>query len=151
MTGRRPGFTLLELLIVVVVIGLLASIGVRYRGDLVERARVSRAATEIRALELDIGRYQLVNNALPPNLAAIDRDGFPDPWGNPYVYAPLAGSGGDVSAARKDRFLVPINSDFDLYSKGRDGQSFAPLTAKASHDDVIRAADGAYVGIASGY
>ncbi len=50
--------------------------------------------------------------------------------------------------ARKDRFLVPINSDYDLYSKGRDGESVAPLTAKKSHDDVIRANDGAFVGLA---
>lgn len=49
---------------------------------------------------------------------------------------------------RKDRFLVPINSDYDLYSKGRDGESVAPLTAKQSHDDVVRANDGAFVGLA---
>jgi general secretion pathway protein G len=51
--------------------------------------------------------------------------------------------------ARKDKFLVPINSDYDLYSDGQDGQSASPLTAKASQDDIVRAANGRYVGLAS--
>ncbi len=49
---------------------------------------------------------------------------------------------------RKDRFLHPINSDYDLYSMGKDGESVEPLTAKKSHDDVIRANDGSFVGLA---
>jgi general secretion pathway protein G len=49
---------------------------------------------------------------------------------------------------RKDRFLVPINSRFDLYSMGRDRASVPPLTAKVSQDDIIRADDGAFVGLA---
>ncbi len=52
---------------------------------------------------------------------------------------------------RKDKFLVPINTDFDLYSMGEDGKSVPPLTAKASRDDIIRANDGGYIGPASGY
>ncbi len=48
---------------------------------------------------------------------------------------------------RKDRFLHPINSDYDLYSMGKDGESVEPLTAKKSHDDVIRANDGSFVGL----
>jgi len=51
--------------------------------------------------------------------------------------------------ARKDRFLVPLNSDYDLYSDGQDGQTTAPITAQKSQDDIIRASDGAYVGLAS--
>jgi general secretion pathway protein G len=52
---------------------------------------------------------------------------------------------------RKDRFLVPINTFFDLYSMGKDGQSVSPLTAQASRDDVIWANDGAFIGRASDY
>ncbi len=52
---------------------------------------------------------------------------------------------------RKDRFLVPLNSDFDLYSKGPDRKSVPPLTAEASRDDIIRANDGGYIGLASEY
>ena len=52
---------------------------------------------------------------------------------------------------RKDRFLVPINTYFDLYSTGEDGESVSPLTAKASQDDVIWANDGDFIGPASNY
>lgn len=61
------------------------------------------------------------------------------------------GGGGGVGQARKDQFLVPLNSDYDLYSKGPDGKSSPPLTAKESRDDIIRANDGAYFGLASEY
>ena len=47
--------------------------------------------------------------------------------------------------------VVPINSDFDLYSMGEDGKSKSPLTAKPSHDDIVRANDGAFIGLATDY
>lgn len=59
------------------------------------------------------------------------------------------GGGGAAAQARKDRFLVPINTDFDLYSMGKDGTSVPSLTAAASRDDVVRAANGAFIGLAS--
>jgi general secretion pathway protein G len=59
------------------------------------------------------------------------------------------GGGNPPVQPRKDRFLVPINSDFDLYSMGKDRETVAPLTAKKSHDDIVRANDGAFVGLAS--
>jgi len=52
---------------------------------------------------------------------------------NPYGYLKL----GDKKAhghARKNHSLVPINTDFDLYSTGPDGRSSPPLTAKHSRD-----------------
>jgi len=99
-----------------------------------------------------------------------------DPWGRRYQYLRLAnpsdngngngngngkgkgkGKGKDPkepkeqAKPRKDNFLVPINSDFDLYSMGPDGKSVAPLTAKHSRDDIIRANNGGYFGPASEY
>ena len=56
-----------------------------------------------------------------------------------------------MGQARKDRFLVPINSDYDLYSMGPDGGSVPPLTAALSRDDIIRANNGDYFGLASGF
>lgn len=52
---------------------------------------------------------------------------------------------------RKDKNLVPINSDFDLYSKGPDGQSASPLTASISQDDIVRGRNGTFFGKASEY
>jgi hypothetical protein len=52
---------------------------------------------------------------------------------------------------RKDHQLHPINCDYDLYSMGKDGKTAAPLTAKISQDDIIRANNGGYVGLVSNY
>jgi general secretion pathway protein G len=78
-----------------------------------------------------------------------------DAWGNPYQYLKIAGAdlkgSGKDQQARKDHFMVPVNSDYDLYSMGPDGRSKAPFTAQASRDDIVRANDGRYVGLASEY
>ena len=58
---------------------------------------------------------------------------------------------GKKAKQRKDHSLHPLNSTYDLYSMGKDGDSKAPLTAQASRDDIIRANDGGYIGLASGY
>ena len=65
----------------------------------------------------------------------------------PFVAQVVFGKGG----MRKDRFLVPINTYFDLYSMGKDGKSVPPLTAQASQDDVLWANDGGFIGLASQY
>jgi general secretion pathway protein G len=51
--------------------------------------------------------------------------------------------------ARKDYSLVPLNTDYDLYSRGKDGQSAPPLPATVSQDDVLRANNGGFIGLAS--
>ena len=63
------------------------------------------------------------------------------------------GGGGrpNPPGARKDKFLHPINTAFDLYSVGPDGSTNTPLTAKVSHDDVIMANDGGFIGWATNY
>ena len=47
--------------------------------------------------------------------------------------------------------MNPVNSDYDLYSRGPDGQTQAQFTAQKARDDIVRAADGAYVGIAQDF
>jgi general secretion pathway protein G len=140
------GFTLVEVLVAIAIVGTLAALTVpRYH----TQAQVVRAAKELRMLEIEIASYQGENGTLPPSLAAIGRATLKDPWGNPYRY--LVVSGAALKNLRKDRFLVPINSDYDLYSTGPDGQTLAPLSSKAGRDDIVRANDGGYVGTASQY
>jgi general secretion pathway protein G len=52
---------------------------------------------------------------------------------------------------RRDKNVNPINSDFDLYSKGADKNSKMQLDNKVSLDDVVRANDGDFYGLASKY
>jgi general secretion pathway protein G len=65
------------------------------------------------------------------------------------AYAAQPAGNGPAAKPRKDRFLHPINSDYDLYSMGKDGKTVESLTAKMSHDDVIRGNDGQFVGLAA--
>ena len=142
------GFALIELLSVVAIIGVLAAIAIPRNREIVERARVAKAIGDLRTLAIDI--YSA--DPLPSSLATINRNTLLDPWGRPYVYLLFpVGRRGVPGGARKDRFLVPINSQFDLYSLGKDGVSSPPLTSRRSRDDVIMANDGGYYGLASKY
>lgn len=150
IAGRRRsrGFTLVELLIVVAVFLTICAIAIPNLMAAMDQARVARAVSEIHTLEDGITLYLVINGTLPDDLSQVGYGNLNDPWGNPYEYlnhSTMKGNG----KARKDRFLVPLNSDYDLYSKGKDGQSTSPLTAQKSQDDVIRASDGSYDGLAS--
>jgi general secretion pathway protein G len=115
-----------------------------------EYAKTAKAVADIHALGNDIQAYEFTKDKFPDTLGDIGYGGRLDPWGNPYQYLNFANVNGN-GKMRKDRFLVPINTNFDLYSMGKDGQSVSPLTAKASHDDVIWANDGSFVGLASDF
>lgn len=154
---RCSGFTLVELLVSVAIVGILSAIGILNMSTAIEKARVTRAIAEIRGMEKEIAKYELDNNGLPETLSDIGWGSRLDPWGSPYQYLNFAtaahgnghGSGGVPGRARKDKSLVPLNSTYDLYSMGRDGKSRTPLTARDSWDDVVRAGDGAFVGLAT--
>lgn len=149
LAGQQHGWTLVELMIVLAIIATLAAIAIPLYADVTERARVARAIAEVRILDSEIAAFEGVNRRLPTSLAEIGRGTLKDPWGNPYQYLEFAvGPAGQI---RKDHALHPLNSTYDLYSKGKDGQSQPPLTAITSRDDIIRANDGGYVGPASGY
>lgn len=143
------GLTLIELLVILAVIGILATIAVFVYANFAEQARIARAVADIANLSSEIQTFEATNERLPNNLAEIGRATFLDPWGRPYEYLNFAL--GALGLQRKDLALVPINTDFDLYSKGKDGASQPALTASASRDDIVRANDGQFIGLASGY
>ena len=122
-TRKNAGFTLLELLVVVVIIGLLAGfVAPRYFGQ-VGKSEVNVAKAQLDALEkaldqyrLDTGRYPSAELGLkalverPPSDPKWNgpylRKAIPlDPWGKPYLYR-IPGEKGE----------------FDLLSFGKDGQ-----------------------------
>lgn len=119
----RAGFTLLELLVVIVILGLLAAyIGPKYFSQL-GKAEVTAARAQIEAFEkaldafrLDVGRYPTTEEGLDSLLVRpVSADKWngpylkkavpPDPWGKPYVY----------------RF-PGARGEYDIVSHGRDGQ-----------------------------
>jgi general secretion pathway protein G len=144
----RRGLTLIELVMVLGLIATLSTIALFLYANFTEKAMVARAIADIANISSEISTFEMMNERLPTNLAEINRATFKDPWGRPYEYLDVSASPG---LARKDQALVPINSDFDLYSKGKDGGSAAPLTASQSQDDIVRGNDGQFIGLASNF
>ncbi len=141
-------------MITVALIGTLVAIVIPVYQHYVDKAASARTIAEVRMLDSEIKGYENSYEGLPDTLAQVGRGNFLDYWGTPYEYMNITcqvvsqGKCNASQGARKDHFLVPLNSDFDLYSKGADGDSKAPLTAQASWDDIVRANDGAFVGLA---
>jgi general secretion pathway protein G len=155
-TGSRAcaplcaGFTLLELLLVVALIATLAAMGLPTYFHALEKARVTRAIGDIKNISITINIRLLQSGTYPASLSEVDSDQLLDPWGHPYEYLNLADAK-NHGKSRKDKNLVPLNADFDLYSMGRDGSSVSALTAKASQDDIVRANNGGFIGLAADY
>ena len=126
---RLAAFTLIELMVVIVILGILAAFVVPRLTKRPEDARVTKARVEISNLEQALELYYLDNGAYPsteqglsalvekPQTGDIPQNwkegGYlakgrlpADPWGNPYVY---------VSPGIH-------NTDYDLFSLGKDGQ-----------------------------
>ena len=113
MKRQSAGFTLLELLVVIVIIGLLAGyVAPRYFSQ-VGKSEVQVARAQIDALEKALDHYRLDKRRYPTaeeGLAAVQpylKKQLPnDPWGHPYVYK-----------------ATSTNNDFQVISYGRDGKA----------------------------
>jgi general secretion pathway protein G len=152
MKRHSQGFTLIEVLIAMTVIIALAAIAIQQFASYRTAGDMSLAVTQLRSLDNHIKSYKLNNERYPNSLSDLPQVAMPDPWGRPYQYLNIEDADPKVKGqVRKDKNLVRINSDFDLYSMGADGNTTPALTAPASQDDIVRANDGGYFGLASKY
>jgi general secretion pathway protein G len=123
-TSRRAGFTLIEILVVVVILGILATVIVPKIMSRPEQARIVKARVDIKAIESSLNLYKIDNGRYPtteqglralvekPTSGEIPKnwskylDKIPvDPWGKGYLY------------------LSPgAHGDFDVMSYGPDGE-----------------------------
>ena len=123
-TGGRSGFTLIEVLLVVVIIGILVGVAIPRLGGRVRQAEISRARADIQSIGLALRMYELDNGEYPSSLQALVSDpgglrnwngpyldsGLPqDPWGREYTYA-------RTDASYRLRSLGPdgVESDSDI-------------------------------------
>lgn len=116
---RRSGFTLLELLLVLVILVVIAGFGIQAFGGVRDRAKIQQSKVELGMLSQSLKRYEMLLNGLPTSLDALsvkpseadtdwvkmlDKPISKDPWGSPYEYK-------------------PNGSEFELKSIGPDRQS----------------------------
>ncbi len=146
MRRTSRAFTLVELAIVLAIAGILLAIAVPRYQSYIDRTRLAQAVTELGDMSTTIKKRQITTGALPDALADVGYDNKLDPWGRAYQYANLVKNSG---LARTNKAAAPINSDFDLYSPGADGLSSQSLSSAESRDDIVRARDGRFIGLAS--
>jgi general secretion pathway protein G len=138
-SARQSGFTLIEIMVVIVILGIMAALVVPNLAGRQDQAQVTAAKSDLRALGNALEMYKLDNFNYPSTEqgleALVDKPtGFPeaknwkgggyvrklpaDPWGNPYRY-------------------ISSGSGFELYSLGADGQEGGQeYAADLRYDDV---------------
>jgi len=145
----KRGFTLLELIMVVALIAVLATLSIPSYTNLKNSAKNGRCKAEIRTIEKVILASFTDKGRLPATLSVAGPEAaINDPWGHPYVYFDIADAGG-AGTPYIDFNTQNLNTDFDLYSMGQDGDTAHDLTVDPSHvksyDDIVRCNDGASV------
>ena len=95
--STRSGFTLIEVILVVVIIGILAGIAIPRLGGKTGKAKIAAARSNIQAISMAIQEYEIINGEYPSSLDGLldeskggpfmEKKSIPmDPWGNPFVY-----------------------------------------------------------------
>lgn len=119
-------------------------------GVFIERARIAAAVADIGEIHIAVQRFDLNARRFPTGLDEVGLESLNDPWGNPYQFLSFDGVEGN-GPKRKNKNMVPVNMDYDIYSMGPDGETSTPFTSSAGEDDIVMAGDGQYFGTAGKY
>lgn len=160
---RQDGFSIFELLIALVIASILGTISVWAFGSSAPdcsnpdakqnplmRAKIAETSGNLGEIHMALSRFELSHDRYPTTLAEAGVDDVLDPWGNPYQYLVVFGRQ-DVGPVRKDHNLKPVNTGYDIYSMGPDGETASPFTSTLGQDDIVMAGDGDYFGLACQY
>lgn len=133
----------------IMIIGVISTIALASYQDYAARNEVQHAVTDLGTIQVAISTYAVDNQGLPQALSELGPQisGMKDPWGNAYQY--IDHTTAKKGSFRKDKIFRPINSDYDLFSMGKDGSSTSNLNAKQSRDDILRGGNGRFLGLAS--
>jgi len=147
---KNKAFTIIEFAVGLLIVSLFYFALAPAILGMVDKVNSKTTEDEITDIQDLIDDFFEDNGFFPDSLDEIFDPVPLDPWGNPFQYI-NHDTGNGNGQLRKDKNLVPINSDYDLYSMGPDGKTASPLTAKISHDDIIRGRNGAFTGLAIDY
>ncbi len=149
----KSGVTLIELMLVVCIIAIASGIAVPAYTGYKEKIDAAEAVADMTGVCLLIDKFFAENNRYPNSLNEIGKGGLKDPWDREYQYQNNSlimanDKKHKCTGCRKDGPVHPINTDYDLFSVGKDGKSNDTIRAEPSQDDIIRAFNGSYLGIA---
>lgn len=143
---NHDGFTMIELVIVMAIISVLVIVAIPSFQYFVQKAKITRGIAEIKNIQFEITSFLIDNQQLPDSLGQLGTQIIKDPFGNNYRYLNITNNPGSEYL---DFGANPLNTDYDLYSMGPDGQSSHDLSQDDSHDDIIRGSEGGWLGIGS--
>ncbi|NIN33708.1 MAG: hypothetical protein GTN46_03400 [Gammaproteobacteria bacterium] len=144
---RQTGFSTMEMVLTVSVVLLMFSLVIPAAREIVNKTRSDNVVVDLEKIQSDINDFITINRRLPDSLAEIYADIPRDPWGNKFKYLNIADSDESIKfKVRKYKFIKNLNSDYDLFSVGIDGESVQPLIGKSSRDDIVRAKNGLFIG-----
>lgn len=114
----KAGFTLIEIMVVVIIIGILAGLAAVKVGSRVGESQEAGARANIKTLSMAISLYEVDNGSLPPNLAALmSKPGAANNWRGPYLDTLPKDPWGN-----EFQYQIDGNSgSFKLKSMGADG------------------------------
>lgn len=159
--GLGRGFTLIEMLISLAILSIVMMVALPSYQNYQDKVLLAQCKADLNEIAMRLEKFKAFNYAYPEYLSDLGNVSK-DPWGNDYHYLNLAdvnpksgkvqtGEKGPKPSARKKKNLKPLNSDFDLFSAGKDGSYKPNVSAPNSLDDCIRADDGAFIGLAGDY
>lgn len=115
---RRQGFTLVEILLVVAILGILSGVAVMSLKGRTKTASISATRTSIKVIQTAIDTYEVDNGAYPPSLQALLTKGSENNWNGPYIK-----DGRMPKDAWGVEFAYTLKNDsYEIKSAGPDSQ-----------------------------
>jgi len=122
----KQGFTLVELLIVIVVVALMSTVAIPLYESYALRAKTSDATTDMLRIQMAIDRFESNSFRLPNSLVDIGMQNLLDPWGQTYVYERRAAGDETIDIENTSEGQIRIFKNLNLAQLGYDLFSTGP-------------------------